>query len=107
NDDRTRCTQLCNDGCIAWCNQLMARKHEATPAVGGNYALDTGVGLDDDRYAPQWTGHKAGPVRFPVFAFCLDQCIFRPDGLDGAIYAVIASDAVQMPLNDLRNLVTV
>ncbi len=85
----------------------MAGEHVAAPAVGSDEALDAGVGLDDDGYAPEWAGVEAGLFGFGVFAGGRGERGLRVDCLHGAIDAVVTGDAVKMPLDDLRDRVAV
>ena len=95
------------DSGVAWGDEFVAREHEAAPAVGGDEALDAGVGLDDDGDAPQEARFEAGLFGFGVFAGGFGECGFVGEGLYGAIDAVVACYAVQVPLNDLRDGVAV
>ena len=64
---RARRAQLCDDSCILGRDQLMAGDHVAFPSIRGDQALDAGVGLRDNRNAPQGAARKIGcrPLLLP------------------------------------------
>ena len=86
-------------------DQLEARPREALPAGGGHLPLDAGVRLDDDRHAPQRATRGAPPPlrRCGVLTCRLGQRLVAEHRLDRAVDAVVAVDAGEVPLHDLRD----
>ena len=96
-----------DDGGVAGRNQLVPGKHVAAPAVGGDESLDAGVGFGDDGHAPQRAGLEAGRFRFGIFTGGLRQRRCGIHRLYRAIDAVVAGDAVEVPLDHLGDGVAV
>ena len=79
----------------------------ASPSIRCDEAFDAGVGLDYERDSPEGTRVKAGASGFGVFTCGGGHGSFAVDGLDGAVDAVVAVNAGEMPLDDLRDCVCV
>jgi len=82
---------------------IRAWDHVAYPSIGGDEASDACVGLVHDGHAPQRAGVKARLICFGVFARGRCKRSFCRDGLDSSIDAVIALDAIEVPLNHLHD----
>src|SRR4029077_13005280 len=84
--------------------ELVPGDREALPTVRRHLAFDAGVAFDNDRHAPQ------GAVRWPrigVLARRGRASLLGEYLLDGAIDAVVAMNAVEVPIDDLRDRVAV
>ena len=82
--------------------ELVARAREALPAGRGDLSFDAGVRLDDDRHAPERPARRA--LRgLGVLARGVGERLASQHRLDRAVDAVVAIDAVEMPLHDLRD----
>ena len=76
---------------------------EALPAGRGHLALDAGVRLDDDRHAPERPAGAAALRGLGVLARGLGERLAPEHRLDRAVDAVVAIDAIEVPLHDLRD----
>jgi len=83
----------------------VAGNREPGPAVAGDLAGDAGVGLDDDRDAPQRASLCVPALQFLVLTGRQRQRIGVHHVLDRAIDAVVLVDACEVPLHDLGDRV--
>ena len=87
-------------------DQFVARARESLPAGGRDLTLDAGVRLDDDRHAPERPTRAAAPAAASALLTRRHgQRLVAEHGLDRAVDAVVAIDAVEVPLHDLRDRV--
>ena len=104
-DDGSGRAQLGDDGRIPGRDQFMAGDHVAFPSIRSDQALDAGVGLGNDRNAPQGAAHETAATRFcfRVLASGGGESSGQVQVLHGAIDPVVLLDARHVPAHDFGN----
>ena len=100
DDDGAGGLELRDDRRVLRRHQFVARAREAFPPCRRHLAFDGRVGLDDNRHSPERT---AGARRRRILTRGLGERLAAEHCFDRAVDAVVAIDAIEVPLHDLRD----